>query len=479
MDTASSSAETALRSARVIVRIMAGLSEEKSLCSEEILQNVVDVLNRVLTSCVVPIVETRPKDSDSEFHDLAAAHKKEISQLLYQANRVMRLLVELLDKVDTAETIITALEYFAIRTLFVENAPTEKESILGIQKFEGLRRSAMDIITEVFSRYPEQRPFIFDEILASWQKLPTKGQYARQYKLSDGTSIQLVSALIIRLIQTSAAPAKDRLPRLKLRVSRTQIRTRSESDTSDLEDVSSETKVDVGASEAPSDGSDTNDEDDNSAKRRLAREADALSDHASKDAQYVVRYLVRRAMTASKTGDQPHRHLLDMFTEDLFSLLGNPEWPGAELLLRALLVSVMGITENKATAPAKNMALELLGMMGSAISELVASTQTCARSLENQDSALSGYLRQLFDDYLDGSLQSSELMNWDGPYRMVMEYLVSADSDGLPTRSAQLYYLTQWARGVASTQPTADPKERLLASRLRKMITGRMWNPSE
>ncbi|KAL8689732.1 MAG: hypothetical protein Q9218_004663 [Villophora microphyllina] len=470
-----SSAEIALRSARIVVKIMLGLPQEKQLSSEEILQNVVDYLNKVMTSIIIPIVEIRPKDSASDIFDLACAHKKEINQLLHQANKVMRLLVRLLSKTDIAESVITALEFFAIRSLFVENAQTEKDSILGIQKFEGLRRTAMDIITEIFSRYSEQRTFVFDEILASFQKLPTKGQNARQYKLSDGTNIQLVSALIVRLIQTSAAPVKDALGKAKPRLTRKQIGTHSVSQPSSVdEDSSSENMRESRASEAPSDCS--ADESDDAAKQRPKPDT---TDQAAKDAQYVIRYLVRRAMTASKGGDQPHRHLLDLFAEDLFALLGNQEWPAAELLLRAMVSTMVGITENKSTAPAKNMALELLGLMGSAISELVASTQNLARSLENQESPISGHLRQIFDDYLDGSLQTSELLIWDGPYRVVLEYLASIDSDGMPTRGAQLYYLALWAKNASSTQIAEHGKEKLPANRLRKMLVSSTWNPSD
>ncbi|KAL8723550.1 MAG: hypothetical protein Q9225_000185 [Loekoesia sp. 1 TL-2023] len=471
-------AETALRSARTIVRIMTGFREEKKVCSEEALQNVVDVLNKVLTSCIIPIVEIRPKESGSELFNMASNYSKEIGQLLYQANRVLRLLVDMLDKVDIAEAIVTALEFFAIRILFVENAQIEKESVIGTQKFEGLRRAAMDVIYGIFSKYPEQRAFILDEILTSLQKLPTKGQNARQFKLSDGTSIQLVSALIMRLIQTSAAPANNGVNAGKRRLSQARKERSPGSDPSDTEkEVSSDTADDHEPSDVLSDASDNDTED--SASRRLASEANALNDYAAKDAQYVVRYFVQRAMTASKTGDQPYRHLLDMFTDDLILVLGNAEWPAAELLLRALMVSMISIAENKSTAPAKNMALELLGMMGSAISELVANTQSCARSLESHDSPSSGYLRQLFDDYLDGSLDSGELTNWNGPYRMVMEYLAFIDCEGLPTRNAQLYYLTQWARGVTSTQPSVDPKRGFLVDRLRKMLRYRVWDPSE
>lgn len=471
-------AETALRSARIVVRIMLRFHDEKKICSEEALQKIVEALNRVVTSCIIPIIEVRPKESGSDIFDLASAHSKEIGQLLYQSNRVLRILVEMLDRVDIAEDIITALEFLAIRILFVENAQSEKESVIGVQKFEGLRRTAMDIISGVFARYPEQRAFIFDEILTSFQKLPTRGQNARQFKLSDNTSIQLVSALIMRLIQTSAAPSQDIAKVGKIRTARAMKERKSEPDSSETEGgSSSDTAAKPEASEASSD--DTDDNAGEGMNRRLAEAANALNDAAAKDAQYVVRYLVQRAMTASKTGDQPHRHLLDMFTEDLLSVLGNPEWPAAELLLRALMVSMISITEAKSTAPAKNMALELLGMMGSAISELVASTQSLSRNMENQDSPSSGYLQQLFDDYLDGSLDTSELTKWDGPYRIVMEYLASVSSDGLPTRSAQVYCLAQWTRAVISTQSTSEPKRLSLLRQLHQMLRSRTWDPSD
>ncbi|KAL8985124.1 MAG: hypothetical protein Q9177_004522 [Variospora cf. flavescens] len=469
-------AESALRSARILVRIMVGFREEKKICSEEGLQSVVDALNKALTSCVIPIVELRPKHSDSETFALASAHSKEINQLLYQANRTMKILVEILEKVDIAEILITAIEFLAIRILFVENAHNEKDSVLGIQKFEGLRRTAMDIISGVFSRYPDQRAFIFDELLTSFQKLPTKGQNARQFKLSDSTNIQLISALIMRLIQTSAAPSQTPVRSAKTSNARSREERRSDHGSSDTEEGSSDTAAQP---EAPDTSSDDSDGDTGSnLNQRLAQEANALNDSAAKDAQYVVRYLVQRAMTASKTGDQPHRHLLDMFAEDLVSVLGNPEWPAAELLLRALMVSMINITETRSTAPAKNMALELLGIMGSAISELVASTQSHGRSLESQESPTSGYIRQLLDDYLDGSLETIELTNWNGPYRMVMEYLASVDSDGVSTRSAQLYYLTQWARAVTSTSSTADSKRKALVSQLSSLLRSRVWDSS-
>ncbi|MCJ1306040.1 Sister chromatid cohesion protein 2, partial [Hypocenomyce scalaris] len=195
--------DSGLRAARTIARIMAGGRDEKQIYSEELLQSVVSVVRKATDSYVIPVVESRSTGSGSETFRTASAHRKNVSSLMHGAGKVLRLLADLLVKVDVAETTITAIEFFLTRLLFVENAHSEKESVLGIHKFEALRRIAMDIIAEIFSRYPEQRTFLFDEILTSLQKLPVTRQNARQFKLKDGKTIQLVSALIMRLVQTS------------------------------------------------------------------------------------------------------------------------------------------------------------------------------------------------------------------------------------------------------------------------------------
>ena len=69
-------------------------------------------------------------------------------------------------------------------------------------------------MSQIFARYEDQRIFIFDEILTSLEKLPVNRQSARQFKLVEGgKNIQLVSALMMTLVQTSATyhpPKKSR-----------------------------------------------------------------------------------------------------------------------------------------------------------------------------------------------------------------------------------------------------------------------------
>lgn len=464
-----------LRSARTILRMMTGGRAEKQIYSEELLQSVIDVVKKTLDYCIIPVVEARSSSPSAAFFEAASSHRKVISQLLFDASRVMALVAKLLSKVEIAETIITGIEFFAFPLLFAENAHTEKESILGIQKFESLRHTAMDMIATIFSRYPGQRLFLFDEILSSLQKLPVTRQHARHFKLADGPSIQLVSALIMRLVQTSAT----RSTRVTKKARKRRLHSSEVEQGSDFESSQEQhSKATEYLEQSAESGTSENDEHSSQsfAMQRLGKDATSRLDNAAKSAQYVIKYLVQRAMTASKTGDQPHRQLLELFLEDFITVLSLPEWPAAELLLQILFANCRNIAENqKSLAPAKNMALELLGQMGSAISELVSNTRHVARGLEGHESQYNGYLRQMLDDYMDGSLETSEVVTWGGPYHAVAECLQNDNSDDPQIISAQAYYLARWAKVVSSGAVKVDSKSEELASKLRKMLLGADW----
>ena len=470
------SLDSGLRAARTILRIMTGGRQEKEIYSEELLQSVLSVLEKAMNSFIIPIVEARNIGPSSYIFETASLHKKIVSQVLYDCKKAISLLTGLLVKVETADSIINKVESFATRILFIENAHNEKESVLGIQRFETIRRTTMDLIAEIFSRYPQQRVSLFNEILTSLQKLPVKGQQARQYKLADGTSIQLVSALIIRLIQTSATPSAARK---KTRNASVHVVRQGESDDSEAEGMNSvSSSQDNGSSDETSEATAGSTYED--LIHQLTKNVTLFHNTAAQNAQYVVNFYVRRAMTASKTGDQPHRQLLDMFAEDLIAVLGLPEWPAAELLLRALLIRMIDISERReSTSTAKTMALELLGLMGSAISEVVANTRHSARALENHDSELSGHLRQLLDDYMEAKLENSELLGWKGPFHAVVAYLQSDDSGDKQIVSARGYYLTQWAKAASSGHLAANSSTKKLATRLRKMLSLARWDSSE
>lgn len=469
-------AQHGLQAARVQLRIMTAGREEKQLYSEDLLSNILDALKHVLETCMIPIIEARNSESSSISFKILCAQRKPLTSLLQMAGKVLRLLSEMIVKVDVSESAVTSVEFLSTTLIFMENAPNEKDSALGIQKCEAIRRIAMDVLAKIFARYPDQRTFIFDEILTSLEKLPVTRQSARQFKMADGKPIQLVSALLMRLIQTSATRS--------IRDTHKDVQGLRLDDALDEEDNASQN----GARSPVRDQTGIIDMDDacQMDREELVQELSSvmkpLFEDAQKSTRYLINFMVQRAMTATKTGDQPYRNLLDIFTEDFLNVLGSPDWPAAELLLRALLSNMIGLAENdKSAAPAKNMALDLMGLMGSGILELQLHVKGSIRSMDTSESDQSRKLVQMTEDIMDDKFEDADLLEFDGPYRVVLEYLWARDLDDPQLQSAQGYHLTQWAKEVHSFLDKDDDENMrgTLAVQLRNMVLDPKWLEQE
>ncbi|KAI9724135.1 MAG: hypothetical protein M1812_000854 [Candelaria pacifica] len=471
-------AETGLRSSRTLLRTMIAGREEKQLYSEEILQTTLNMYTNILENCIIPVVECRNSERSSKLFSTMSQHKKVISTLLHLAAKGLSMMSSLLAQQELAESAITTIEFLASKLVFAENAHTEKDSVLGIQKYIGLRLAAMDMLTKIFLTHKDQRSFIIDEILSSLEKLPVTKQSARQFKLGDGKSIQLVSALIMRLVQTSGIRSHERSSSSNKRTV-LSLQTHSKGSLDLLDGIGS------GNDSGPSQEAQNEqcireaELDPAIAVEQLRDITQPLYSHMQRSAQHVTKFLVQRALTSTKTGDQPYRNLLDIFTEDFITVLTSPDWPAAEILLRVLLQSMVGVAEgDKSTAPAKNVALDLMGSMGSAISDVIVTVRQAAKGA-NDESELSGYLAQLADETLDSKLPAKELLALEGPYRVVMEHLRQQGLADPQTSSAYGYLATQWARNLCAVFDTSEngqgdddpePNDRLLALKLKQVV---------
>lgn len=464
--------EQGLYACRSLLRIMTAGREEKQLYSEDVLRSLLNLTSHAAETLIIPIVELR-SDAGEAFR-IASTQHKVLFPFVAAYTRVLRLLGDLLFKTDVDESTLSTAEYICKTLVFVENATTDKEAALGVQKFETVRRAAMDVLAKIFARYTEQRQFIFDEILTSLEKLPVGRQSARQFKMADAKPIQLVSALLMRLVQTSAT--------------RPQARERNmSSKTEDTQNGTGESDEDA---ERDADGE--SDDEDNTSNTKRSRKlksseeeedlktlATPLYDAAIKDASYVVNYLLHRAMSSTKTGDQPYRNLLDIFTEDFLGVLGTTDWPAAELLLRALLAKLLDIGKsNKSSAPAKSMALELMGSMATRIIELRLQAQHAAKHAGSDESHITSKLIDIYEASVNDDLTDADLVAFDGPYRVTLEYLQLRDNNDPQLQTARGYLIMQWSRQLLQIEnSTATMQE--MAVRLAKMVKDFHWLENE
>ncbi|KAJ5101563.1 hypothetical protein NUU61_003785 [Penicillium alfredii] len=427
-----------------LLQTMSGRQTERDLCPEDIIEAIPAVLNQVFDHCIIPAVESRSGGKDAQYFAFFSAQKRIIGSLIHQSKKALVLFADFLSRIEVSEGTITAAEFFAAKLIFVENAHNDKDSTLGYQRYEPARRGAMDVLAKIFSKYPDQRPFILDEILVSLEKLPSTRQSARQFKLADGKNIQLLTALVLQLVQTTALETPSRSSKARRRIKAPQ-----DEDDEPMDDGEDEKKPD------------SDDDEPEESLEHLASKVNRLYENAVRSAQYIVKFIVQRAMTSTKTGDQPYRNILDLFTEDLINVLGSTDWPAAELLLRIMASHMVGIADlDKSPATAKSMALELLGWMGSAISDLIGTAQHMLPALEDANSELTEYLKQQFDEFSSRSLHPQDLIAPRGPYRMALEYLLQdRNSDNWQLTSAWGYYLAQWAKNVCTLYYNSEDQE--------------------
>lgn len=438
--------DNGLKTAKTVLRIMVGGREEKQLYPEDLLASVLNVAKNLIEGTINPMIEMRSTGESQAAFKIASAHKKVLGGLLHEVTSLFSLISKLLALEEVTEGTITTLEFIAVAVIFIENASTEKDSVFGVQKVERFRVVAMDILAKIFARYSDQRTFIFDEILTSLEKLSVNRQSARQFKLVEGgKNIQLVSALIMRLVQTSGTYQERKKKRGLV--------------TGEDGEFSMEKEE--------GDEPDRGETDVIGAVNKLYTMSNPLLESAQKNAQYVVNFLVQRAMRSTKTGDQPYRVLMDIFAEDFIAVLGSPEWPGAELLLRSILGSMCTIVDgDKQPAPAKSMALDLLGLMGSAICDVVVHLRESHKNRES-DCLADDRIYALTDKVLESTVAGSgggvgmeeDLIEWEGPFRYALEHLIENSAHDPSLQSACGYYLTIWSARICAFSDKAEGQD--------------------
>lgn len=470
--------ETGLKAARTTLRIMCGGREEKQLYSEEVIQQSIDLFKGVLDGIVVPVVELRGGSSSSTLFKLLHPHKKTVASILTSCQRLFALMTTLVQKIQLSDMAIGTLEFSASSLIFVDNAFYEKDSCVGVQKFDGIRLVAMDMLCQVFMLKPDQRKGIFNDLLTSLEKLPVGKQSARQFRLAEGGSIQPLSALIMRLVQASSGKVAE-------------SHEHQSQPADDEDDLESHPGI---APRAPAAQDFTIKSEEEGAQRHgssvheLEEAVKPLTNDVQRDVSYVINFIVNRALKSSKSGDTPYRNLLDLFVEDFTTCMDSPDWPAAELLLRHLTYFMLKLWEDpKSAAPSKNMALELLGVMGAAISKLRSHVRKVAENKEGMSSdELARFLSELAMSALEQRNRIEHLVAWSGPYRATLEHLEERCRVDPHLKGAISCLIADWAHrthvGYQALEDDSEERDQeygRLAFRLRMMVEDRSWLSNE
>ncbi|KAG9768012.1 NADH-ubiquinone oxidoreductase subunit, partial [Aureobasidium melanogenum] len=458
-------AESGAAAACTLIYTVLGAAQNTDLVNLEVLQWFPNVLVNVFENCLIPVIEARPDGPESGVFEMAIAHSDSLRKLMDVGRRLLELVATVCVQVKGAGSTVNATEFLASKLIFVQNAPTDKAAALGAQTYERMRKQAMAVLAKLYAAFPGERAAILDEVLTSLDKLPSNSRSARQYKLGSGKSIQLVSALFMQLVQTPAMQTGKNTSPKRRRQRRNLSQELLESDDADS------------ASDNEMDHMAVSEENEPDPVSKLAHTADALFDDAFKSAQQIVGWMVDKASKVTKTGDSPYRNILDLFVEDLTVVLPSTDWPASELLLTVLALRMITLAKTDKAASTKNMALESLGVMGSAISELRETARNLLSSIlrdsESSSSKIGQELSHLVRDRSHFFLQNDELIAPGGPFAIVHSYLMSKRGESLRTKSAKAYFLVQYATLIARTLhgPQNDDQEPSLEKRLSPTVT--------
>ena len=271
-------------------------------------------------------------------------------------------------------------------------------------------------------------------MLTSLAKLPATRQQARHFKLLDGRSIQLVSALMMRLVQACGACFNVRNIDLPLP---------PHDDEPDAELALRNKRVNLYADE-------------------WSRAAKA----ANQSAAYIINYLTSRALQArtSAPTDSPFKALLDIFTEDFLTVLTAPEWPAAELLLRSLIKNLYAcIDGDNHGAQVKNVALDAVGQVAAKI-RAVRKKLTAQLSSRTDDDTDAMSLIARIAEYTTGPLEMQELSD------LQETYLIMWAKTDVGMHDAIRFQVCGWANFVLSTDRVAEDDEQASSRRSAPLV---------
>ncbi|KAF9347557.1 Sister chromatid cohesion protein 2 [Mortierella sp. AD094] len=304
-------------------------------------------------------------------------------------------------RLELSDQIIVKLVYIALSLFFIDGS---SEIMLGQTESESMRQTGSNLLRKIYSRHPNQRSWILEEILSLLIKLPHGKKVSKGYRLIDGTKIHSSSALLMQLVHTG-----------------------------------SESPIAV---TAPLDFCEACQSTQKISMKKLLDVVKIIQEEAKASVVYVFNFLLSRCTKGTKSSlEADYRTVLDSLLSDLLVVLGQPEWPSAELYL--LLISktmIRYLDDPKAESASKSMAVDILGLVA-------AKVKTVLNQLSEDssgDSSASQDRRHPCYGVVGIETKPADLLHLRASYNSVVEYLGYNEVNDLAAKAAKNMWIYQW-----------------------------------
>lgn len=395
-----------LDAAILALTVMTSQGMPRQVYIEDAIERAAQLLKFQLINTVAPTFDPTYrtlKDVDQEFNpkskkfksgSSSGASKNKLINAVY--GRLIELVSSFADLIlmqTLPETTIMQLCSFGVASFFIDH----------LREFQ---LNSLRLLANIFNRYENCRKIILEEILISLARSPTSKKSSRIYKLSVDESIQMITALVLLLVQSAV--------------------------------------------HVPSTRQETDDDDESNSRPKLAGLTSLDSgpfalmtyDRAAGTAHTFLNAFLNKCRTKS---EEDFRPLFEAFVEDLLVVLNKPEWPAAEIFLNLLGKLLIQNFSNKQTDVSLRVAsLDYLGL-------IAARLRKDAVNFPVDEVALKNFIASLPRD------ENSNYNNLENNSAFVLQsalidYLVDL-KDGDPVIDfAKHYYIAEWYKDAVSHQ---------------------------
>ncbi|XP_049783352.1 nipped-B-like protein [Schistocerca cancellata] len=376
------------------------------------------------------------------------AHAKEVREksiltLYNKLNEIVGLLAELLNIQVLTDTAVLHASSLGVAPFFVENVSE-------------LQLSALKLVTTIFTKYEKHRRLLLDDILASIARLPSSKRSLRTYRLNSEEHIQMLTALVLQLIQCVVVlPERLQQPEKKDKF--------KEEKKDEKKDKEKEKEKDKDPKE--------NEEENKEKIVNMDRDVLIVSKYetAMRTAANFLTVFLNKC--GNKSEEIDYRPLFENFVQDLLTTVNKPEWPATELLLSLLGKLLVTNFSNKGIDMSLRVAsLDYLGVVAARLRKDAVISQLKLNTIDQIIQEIKAEEQRENEDNCSGDKKIKTEKNGTelDPeeertqflQRVLLDYLAVNGQNDQALTYARHFYLAQWYRDATAekSRPSTGAK---------------------
>lgn len=409
--------QQAVDASLVCLHIMTSSNMPKTIYLEDVIDRIIQFVKFQLQNTIYPSYDPVYRiDSRNKTDNFNASgrkkrnHAKEVREknllMVYsKLNELVGLLAELLGIQILTDTSVLHASTLGVAPFFVEN-------------ISDLQLSSLKLVTIIFTKYEKHRRILLEDIIASIARLPSSKRSLRTYRLSSDEYIQMLTALVLQLIQCVVVLPDHAI--FSLQDNNKPVV--KEEDKKNLPSVD----VDI----------------------LVLSKYDAAQRLAG---NFLTAFLNK---CGSKGEEVDYRPLFENFVQDLLATVNKPEWPAAELMLSLLGKLLVGhFTKKNSDMSLRVASIEYLGVVAARLRKDAVNSQ-CKLSTIDQiindiklEQSRDIEYDQVKDKDISGLSESEERVVF--LQKVLLDYLAVNGTKDSALGYARHFYLAQWYKDCA------------------------------